>query len=134
MPFSIWDYLRQRTKDAVLAGIQDAMDTVEQGDSNGSQHAAANQLTARLGTPEVNQLPSASINGQAESVDGDGAAQASTKAPQKPAEPSSFDDDLERRIDAAASQNGPESGPASGPETPRITTRPRRGRPPKNSR
>ncbi len=130
MPFSIWDYLRQRTKDAVLAGIQDAMDVVEQGDTNGSQHAAANQLTARLGTPEVKQLPSASINGQAESADGAGAAQASTKAPERPVEPSQFDDDLERRIDAAAQQ----SGPASEPETPRITTRPRRGRPPKNSR
>lgn len=130
MPFSIWDYLRQRTKDAVLAGIQDAMDAVEQGDSNGSQHAAANQLTARLGTPEVKQLPGASMSGQAESAEGAGAAQASTKSPQRPAEPSSFDDELERRIDAAT----PQSERESGPEPPRITTRPRRGRPPKNSR
>ena len=36
MPLSIWEYIRERTKDAVLAGMQDAMDIVEQGDTNGS--------------------------------------------------------------------------------------------------
>ena len=126
MPFSIWEYLRERTRNAVLAGIQDAMDVVEQGDTNGSQHAAANQLTARLGTPEAKQLPSASMNGQTGAA-APGATQAPPKAPQRPVEPSSFDDELERRIDAAAPQNGPETLPPG-----RITDRPRRGRPPKN--
>ena len=133
MPFSIWEYLRQRTRNAVLAGIQDAMDVVEQDDTNGSQHAAANQLTSRLGTPEVKQLPGASTNGQTETADAHRPAQAPPKAPETPAEPSSFDDELERRIDAAAPQKGQES-PLAGVAPPpgRVTDRPRRGRPPKN--
>ena len=38
MPLSLWEYIRERTKDAVLAGFQDAMDIVER------HPAAANML------------------------------------------------------------------------------------------
>ena len=48
MPFSIWEYLRQRTRDAVLAGFQDALDVAEQDDTEGSQHDAARRLVAKL--------------------------------------------------------------------------------------
>src|SRR6516165_5497718 len=61
MPLSIWEYLRQRTRDAVLAGIQDALDVAEQGDTEGSQHDAARRLVAKLAASsegdEVRQLP-----------------------------------------------------------------------------
>jgi hypothetical protein len=49
MPFSIWEYLRERTRDAVLAGFQDALDVAEQGDTEGSQHEAARRLVEKLG-------------------------------------------------------------------------------------
>lgn len=52
MNFSIWDYIRQRTRNAVLSGIQDAMDFVEQGDTNGDQHAKAEQLASKLNPPK----------------------------------------------------------------------------------
>lgn len=52
MNFSIWDYIRQRTRNAVLSGIQDAMDFVEQGDTNGEQHAKAEELASKLNPPK----------------------------------------------------------------------------------
>lgn len=52
MNFSIWDYIRQRTRNAVLSGIQDAMDFVEQGDTNGEQHAKAGELASKLNPPK----------------------------------------------------------------------------------
>jgi hypothetical protein len=64
MPLSIWDYLRQRTRDAVLAGIEDALDIAEQGQTSGEDQRAAARLTARLSqfggkqlgyTPEADQ-------------------------------------------------------------------------------
>lgn len=84
--FSIWDYIRQRTRNAVLSGIQDAMDFVEQGDTNGEQHAKAEELASKLNPPkglpgvtatndltdaspqEVTQEPAgATVNGSADS-------------------------------------------------------------------
>jgi hypothetical protein len=135
MPLSIWEYIRERTKDAVLAGMQDAMDIVEQGDTNGSQHTRALELSSRL-TPE-RQLPSASMNG---TPNGETAASSPTRsstppvgtpaaeAPTRPADASSFDDELEKRLDSAARQNGTQANGAR----PQSTTRKKRGRPPKN--
>ncbi len=149
MPLSIWEYLRERTRDAVLAGFQDAMEIAEQDDTNGSQHAAARQLTSRLGMPEAQPLPSASMNGrnatgEATTTQPQGAL---TEAPSRlapvarpaavarPAEPAAFDDELENRLDAA----GPH--PSHGPQDERQTvptSRPpsqpprRRGRPRKD--
>ena len=109
MPLSIWEYLRERTRDAVLAGFQDALDVAEQGDTNGSQHAAATQLRTRLGAPETTQLPTPSVNGEARAEDSPElpAQVVARKAPPRPAEDPSFDDELESRLDdAAAPQNG----------------------------
>ncbi len=155
MPLSIWEYLRERTRDAVLAGFQDALDIAEQGDTNGSQHDAARQLTSRLGMPEAQPLPSASVNGrnatgeapttQPQSVITEApnrlapvaraAAVARPEAVLRPAEPAAFDDELQKRLDAA----GP--NPSHGPQDERQTaptSRPpsqptrRRGRPRKD--
>lgn len=64
MSLSIWEYLRARTRDAVLAGFNDALDVVEQGDSNGSQHVAATQLMARLNAQDVRSLPEPSVGSE----------------------------------------------------------------------
>ena len=132
MPLSIWEYLRERTRDAVLAGFQDALDIAEQGDTNGSQHAAATQLRTRLGAPETTQLPIPSVNGEARTEDSPRElTQAVEEAPNGPAEHPSFDDELESRLDdAAAPQNGrqrPSQAPQRG-DAPRR----RRGRPRKD--
>ena len=57
MPLSIWEYLRARTRDAVLAGFNDALDIVEQGDSYGSQHVAATRLVTRMKLQAERTLP-----------------------------------------------------------------------------
>ena len=133
MPFSIWEYIRERARDAVLAGIQDALDVAEQGDADGSQHQAARQLGSRLGgslatkAPEHNGTPLfiASTNGEAVAVEAAGGT--ATEAPKRPTEPTAFDDDLQKRLDAAAPQAAAEPLPPG-----RVTTRRKRGRPPKN--
>lgn len=135
MPLSIWEYLRQRTRDAVLAGFQDALDIAEQADTEGSQHDAAKRLVSKLaGSPggDLRQLPSASMNGEAATP----SPAAHAEAPQRSADASAFDADLESRLNAAASVNGQQTPPEPRPEsrpTPPPTGRRRRGRPPKKS-
>jgi hypothetical protein len=129
MAFSIWEYLRARTRDAVLAGMHDALDIAEQGDTNGSQHLAAKQLASRLNATEARGLPEPSQNGSESR--GEAVPQSSPlEAPRRPTEPAKFDDELERRIDAAASQ-GAEEKPTVAVPPGRITNR-KRGRPPKS--
>ena len=130
MPLSIWEYLRQRTRDAVLAGFQDALDIAEQADTEGSQHDAAKRLISKLaGAPggDLKQLPNASMNGQAEAPP----PATHAEAPTRPADASAFDADLESRLNAAASVNGQQTPPEPR-STPPATGRRRRGRPPKN--
>jgi len=129
MPLSIWEYLRQRTRDAVLAGFQDALDIAEQADTEGSQHEAAKRLVSKLaGSPggDLKQLPSASMNGEAAAP----SPTARAEAPTRPADASEFDADLESRLNAAASVNGQVTPPE--PRSAPTTGRRRRGRPPKN--
>lgn len=57
MAFSIWEYLRERARNATLAGIQDALDIAEDADFETSQKAAADRLTARLSGDDPKQLP-----------------------------------------------------------------------------
>ena len=57
MGFSIWEYFRERARNATLAGIQDALDIAEDADFEAGQKAAADRLTARLGGQVVKQLP-----------------------------------------------------------------------------
>ncbi len=152
MPLSVWEYLRARTRDAVLAGIQDALDVAEQGDTNGSQHDAANKLVAKLSATEAAGLPEPSLNGNGKHHETE-TRNGTHEAPSRPTEPAAGDDELERRINAAASQRAQERpSPAARPvdgqsggeptqtveEKPpaslppgRITNR-KRGRPPKN--
>jgi hypothetical protein len=160
MSLSIWEYLRARTRDAVLAGFNDALDLVEQGDSNGSQHVAATQLVARMKLQAERTLPEPSDGprpgvhtqpsvGREPSTNGHAAHAVSELLgqPQQPAatarRPVGFDDELEQRLDAAAPQNGsqPSHGQEktseadarpAGPASGRLTERKRRGRPPKN--
>ena len=152
MPLSIWEYLRARTRDAVLAGFNDALDLVEQGDSNGSQHIAATQLVTRMKQQAERTLPEPNYErtvGSEPSVHAEPsrnghAAHAVSELlgqPQQPAatakRPVGFDDELQQRLDAAAvarpaapqvSNEKPVAGPAPG----RLTEKKRRGRPPKN--
>ena len=134
MPLSIWEYLRQRTRDAVLAGFQDALDIAEQADTEGSQHDAAKRLVSKLaGSPggDLKQLPSASMNGEATAPPSAVSHAAGAEAPTRPADASAFDADLESRLNAAASLNG-QATPPEPRSTPPATGRRRRGRPPKN--
>jgi len=57
MQFSIWDYLKERAKKATLAGVAEALEELEDGDSEASHQAAADRLRARLGGQAVRQLP-----------------------------------------------------------------------------
>jgi hypothetical protein len=134
MPLSIWEYLRQRTRDAVLAGFQDALDIAEQADTEGSQHDAAKRLISKLaGSPgdDLKQLPSASMNGEAAAPPPAAHVEAPVEQPRRPADASAFDADLESRLNAAASLNGQQTPPEKR-STPPTTGRRRRGRPPKN--
>ena len=54
---SIWDYLRQRTRDAVLAGFQDALEVAEQNDQGGSEYEAARKLRHRLAAMAAREAP-----------------------------------------------------------------------------
>ena len=142
MPLSIWEYLRQRTRDAVLAGFQDALDIAEQADTEGSQHDAAKRLVSKLaGSPggDLKQLPIASMNGEAATpppvAPHEGRAEAPVESPRRPADASAFDADLESRLNAAPSLNGQQTPPETHGESrsaPPTTGRRRRGRPPKN--
>lgn len=156
MPLSIWEYLRARTRDAVLAGFNDALDIVEQGDSNGSQHVAATQLVTRMKLQAERTLPEPNYGenvGPGPSVHSEPSRNghaahavsellASSPKPAADARPAAtarrpvgFDDELEQRLDAAAPQNGSQphgSEKPSGPPPGRLTERKRRGRPPKN--
>ncbi len=141
MPLSIWQYLRERTRDSVLAGFQDALDIVEQDDTEGSQHDAARRLTSRLAgsvvraenpSPEIKPLPIASMNGAAAASGVTILPRAAAPPPQRPSDASGFDDDLESRLNSAAPQNGRETAPAPSQAAPnRAPGRGRRGRPPK---
>ena len=134
MGLSIWEYIRERARDAVLAGVHDALDVAEQGDTNGSQHLAAEQLASRF--IGLKQLLNTSVNGEQPEAEASTAADeveaGLTEAPRSPVEPSSFDDELEKRLAAAAA--GPDNaaqGDGATPEPPLVTRR-RRGRPRKN--
>ncbi len=133
MPLSIWEYLRARTRDAVLAGFQDAFDVAEQGDTNGSQHDAANKLVAKLSATEAAALPEPSLNGNGKHHETE-VRNGTLETPRRPTETATGDDELERRIDAATPQRAQEK-PVDRPLAPvppgRITNR-KRGRPPKN--
>ena len=147
MPLSIWEYLRARTRDAVLAGFNDALDIVEQGDSYGSQHVAATRLVARMKLqaertlPEPSDGPRPSVHTQP-STNGPAAHAVSEllASPPKPAgaakRPVGFDDELQQRLDAAvarpAAPQVSNEKPVAGPAPGRLTERKRRGRPPKN--
>jgi len=138
MPLSIWEYLRQRTRDAVLAGFQDALDIAEQAGTEGSQHDAAKRLVSKLaGSPEgeLKQLPSASMKGEAgatpPAAPHEGRVEAPDESPRRPGDASAFDADLESRLNAAASLNGQQTPPEQRTSPP-ATGRRRRGRPPKN--
>ena len=117
---SLWGYIRSSTRDAILAGFQDAMEVVERGEAPGAHYAASQALLARL-TP---LSPPVAID--------------ATPVPPKPAQAteakpvSQFDAELEARLASAeATPARPKpGGQAFGP----LPDRPRRGRPPGKSR
>lgn len=45
---SLWQYLRQRTRDAVLAGVQDALQAIEEGDPSDLYRKPVDQLERSL--------------------------------------------------------------------------------------
>ncbi len=48
MSLSLWDYVRRRSCEAVLAGVQDALDQMERQDQSQLIHAAAKTLRRKL--------------------------------------------------------------------------------------
>ena len=135
MMLSVWEYLRERTRDAVLAGFQDALDIVEGDDTNGSQHDQAKKLLSRfrgtaavavgslieLSVPTSEQAQASVENNPSKTKPSEAKL---TEAPQRPADASTFDDELQGRFDAAAAQNGSQTPPAQ-----TKSARKRRGRP-----
>ena len=98
-------------EDAVLAGVHDALDVAEQGDTNGSQHSAAEQLASRF--IGLKQLLNTSVNGERPEAEASTAADeveaGLTEAPRSPVGPSSFDDELEKRLAAPPPAAGPDN-------------------------
>jgi hypothetical protein len=129
---SIWDYLRQKTRDSVLAGFQEALDVVEQNDDGEANHRAADNLQHRLATAAVLEArPRSSLSGpmeQGSSRTAVGTTAVGTTADRRSAaepEPSSVD----LTIDAALDGSSPSpnvNGQASHP------SRRKRGRPRKD--
>ena len=54
---SIWDYLRQRTRDAVLAGFEDALEAAEPNGPASSEYEAARKLRHRLEAVSALEAP-----------------------------------------------------------------------------
>ncbi len=132
MAFSIWEYLRERARNATLAGIQDALDIAEDGDFEGSQRAAADRLTARLSGQVVHELPEPVIatTGKREPED-------ETIHPSLPVQGRTFGQGLEP---AKAPAQAPDpfeerlSGPLPSPGPPRLTEPQERRGPSRNGR
>jgi hypothetical protein len=127
MAFSIWEYIRGRARDAVLAGFDDALDAVEQDDADGRQHGKADELRAKLNPPK--ELPAPPTDGAsgtaADEAEGGSGAE---EAPQSLPGESLGDEDLDSRLSAAGPQNA-----QARPDSPTgLPHRRKRGRPPKS--
>ena len=124
MAFSIWEYLRERARNATLEGIQDALDIAEDGDFEGGQKLAAGRLTARFGGQVVHELPE-----QVSVTTGERGPEDGKIHPPPPVQGRTFGERLEP-ADAPAPDPFEErlSGPPPRPESPRgLEPQERRG-------
>jgi len=131
MAFSIWEYFRERARNATLAGIQDALDIAEDGDFESRQQAAADRLTARLSGQAVKQLPEP-VNialGEREPEDGKipspppvrgrtfGQGLEPSQAPAQAQGPDPFEERLSGPLPSPESRRGPEPQERRGPSS-----------------
>jgi hypothetical protein len=127
MSLSVWDYVRRRTAEAMLAGFQDALDYLERQDQAQLMHAAAKSFRKRM-----HELPNSGGNGNgnhSEAASG-GSTQVAGQPPAKPKPPApqhsqqqTLPDLLGPAVPAAAPQHA-SPGPSSqqqhrGPGRPR---------------
>ncbi|RIK76991.1 MAG: hypothetical protein DCC67_13210 [Planctomycetota bacterium] len=85
MSLSVWDYVRRRTCEAMLAGFQDALDHLERQDQAQLMHAAAKSFRKRL-----NELPhngNGSGSGNHADAASAGSSQTGAQAPARPKPP-----------------------------------------------
>jgi hypothetical protein len=79
MSLSVWDYVRRRTCEAMLAGFQDALDYLERQDQAQLMHAAAKNFRKRM-----HELPHNGANGNGNGNHSDGAGAGSTSTAGQP--------------------------------------------------
>ena len=63
MALSVWEYIRRRTADAVLAGCHDALDMMETQDQGATMWAAAKALRKQLNEAQTRIAPANGGNG-----------------------------------------------------------------------
>ncbi len=63
MALSVWEYIRRRTADAVLAGCHDALDMMETQDQGAAMWAAAKALRKQLNEAQARIAPANGGNG-----------------------------------------------------------------------
>ena len=63
MALSVWEYIRRRTADAVLAGCHDALDMMETQDQGATMWAAAKALRKQLNEAQARIAPANGGNG-----------------------------------------------------------------------
>ena len=132
---SIWEYLRQRTRDAVLAGFQDALDVTEQNDQADSEYEAATKLRRRLGAASALALPGRSAQPPVvvpERQRGSPAEAVPERQGSSPAEAArnTVDDLIDARLNGAVT---PPAGKPPVPDPQLHPIRRKRGRPPKDA-
>ena len=120
---SIWDYLRQRTRDAVLAGFQDALEVTEENDHADSEYEAAKKLRHRLGAASALELPRQSALPPVAVAEGQGSTSAE-------ADVNTVDDLIDARLNGAVA---PDAVPPPVPGSQPHPARRKRGRPRKDA-
>lgn len=123
---SLWGYIRSSTRDAVLAGFQDAIEIVERGDGPADHHAASQAFLSKLGEKKIPLRIEASPQPQTNAASTNSANGKPTPASEKPS-PGSFDAELDARLEKAGAQvrSGLDAQAMNA-----MPDRPRRGRPP----
>jgi hypothetical protein len=140
MVFLLWDYLRERTRDAVLAGFEDALDIIEGEAAGNSLRESAARLDLRLGrqanpidgTPQAVAVPATpSTNASVEStsllISSTSVQKSVTKTIQSPVETSSYDDEMQGRLERAAVAEPRRADQGVGLTNRRPRGRPRKG-------
>jgi hypothetical protein len=120
---SIWDYLRQRTRDAVLAGFEDALEVAEPNGQASSEYEAARKLRHRLEAVSVLEASAQTALPPVVVADRQGSSAAGAAVVR------TVDDLIDARLNGAVAPAVPP--PVSGSQP--HPARRKRGRPPKDA-